>query len=847
MLGRLVRLMLLITVCVMVGALGRSAAEKEWPFLGDADPSPYDIGKRKPQPEPPQPSEEPGRPVPVRAALVIDGKPNAAIVLADRPTRSARIAAAELREHLRLMSGAKLPTVPADELPVGVIPIYVGESAATREMGLTSSDFAPQEYLVRVTDDMVVLIGRDDPDFGQIDYEKLGAWDGFNFQRPFYRLGTLHAAYDLLESYGVRWYMVTDVGRVVPEMHTIPLKPMELRNRPWTLYRNTSKNGWQALDEMPVPNEVPQRVSRRDENLHVLRTRLGGEPYGVGHSVWRYYRRFGEEHPEWFVGGNAGPGIQLRYDNPEVAAQVVEDAATFFGWPFQKRRFGRRDEGFVAAMVSAGDNFAVVPDDNRNYGENTNPPLQPERSGRGFGTGRASNYIFTFVNKVAREVAKVHPEKWIASIAYADTFEPPDFAMEPNVTVTVCMADGWADDSYGMEMLREWRPRVSRLTTWEYYIDGLDVFPRVRPHAIANYIKQLEALSVDGLYAEMPSCPGIANILPGLYHLNHYVTYRMLRERAVDIDKLLDEYYTLFYGPAAAPMAHFWATIENAWDDPAYQTSDLGKLAKYWKVLASAERMKSLRDDIKQAKQLAPDDPYKTRIEVIERSALGALEQRRNEYLRVEAIPLPTLTAPKTALKPVLDGKLDDEIWQQAAVTKPFTDLYGNPLDWKTVARVTYDADNLYIALHAEEPLMDKQRLNQRVYSSSVCTDACFELFIEPGRKMKDYLQIIINANGLVWCQWRGKYGRHQQPHISEYGIEGAAWRGADEWSAEVLVPLGIFEESSASGQEWGLGLYRSRYVNLSGQDPRRYSGWSPTFRISYHVKERFGVLRFGE
>lgn len=95
-----------------------------------------------------------------RFALARNGQPVATIVLAAKPTPSAAFAAKELREHVRRISGAVLPIMRDDEAVTGPR-VLVGESQATRALGLRDRDFATQEYLIRFAPDTLVLMGRD--------------------------------------------------------------------------------------------------------------------------------------------------------------------------------------------------------------------------------------------------------------------------------------------------------------------------------------------------------------------------------------------------------------------------------------------------------------------------------------------------------------------------------------------------------------------------------------------------------------------------------------------------------------------------------------------------------------
>jgi hypothetical protein len=67
-------------------------------------------------------------------------------VVAERPTRAAQLAAAELQEHVRLISGATLPLV-NDTVEVKGLRILVGESKATQALGKKAGKKAGQVRL----------------------------------------------------------------------------------------------------------------------------------------------------------------------------------------------------------------------------------------------------------------------------------------------------------------------------------------------------------------------------------------------------------------------------------------------------------------------------------------------------------------------------------------------------------------------------------------------------------------------------------------------------------------------------------------------------------------------------
>src|SRR5689334_12825479 len=76
-------------------------------------------------------------------------------------------------------------------------------------------------------------------------------------------------------------------------------------------------------------------------------------------------------------------------------------------------------------------------------------------------------------------------------------------------------------------------------------------------------------------------------------------------------------------------------------------------------------------------------------------------------------VPQKTLAIPTESHGPVIDGKLDDDVWQQAAVITGMTNfepIEGSPMSQQTVVKVARDERNLYIAFDCKDSEPDKVR-----------------------------------------------------------------------------------------------------------------------------------------
>jgi hypothetical protein len=386
--------------------------------------------------------------------LARDGKPACAIVIAEHATPAARLAALELQFHVLKITGAEVP-VKTDAGPITGPRILVGESGATRELGFKGSDFPPQEYLIAFRPDTIVLIGRDWQDtpanraeFGRpmscgdtlastrhtIDYWKaVGCPERsvgeMELPGVYDDQGTCYAAYHFMERFcDVRWYGPGTGHSVMPSQKTLVVRGKDIRRAPALKYRDALWAGnWPFMQGQWGP------VTRPEVYLFWRRLRLGGEKWAGNHTFHRKTVETMLNDPEYQAQG-PGRGTQLCYTNPKLIEAVAQMARDYFD--------GKKDapEGWKAV----GDYFALVPDDNSNF-------CQCDRckallaSGKGMGTGQfssgtVSNYFFSFVNAVAREVRKTHPDKYIATLAYWNYAYPPrGFEMEPNVSVAPCL------------------------------------------------------------------------------------------------------------------------------------------------------------------------------------------------------------------------------------------------------------------------------------------------------------------------------------------------------------------------------------------------------------------------
>jgi hypothetical protein len=150
-----------------------------------------------------------------------DGHAVATIVLAAAPSENARVAATELREYVRRISGSELPVI-SETNPLSGPLILVGASHLTEAIpdlnipsGVTPN-LNEEGFVIDCHADRLVLAGND--------------------AAPYY--GTRYAVVELLHRLGVRWFLPGQFGEVVPMVRTLTFPELSLHERPAYRMRN---------------------------------------------------------------------------------------------------------------------------------------------------------------------------------------------------------------------------------------------------------------------------------------------------------------------------------------------------------------------------------------------------------------------------------------------------------------------------------------------------------------------------------------------------------------------------------------------------------------------------------
>lgn len=230
----------------------------------------------------------------------------------------------------------------------------------------------------------------------------------------------------------------------------------------------------------------------------------------------------------------------------------------------------------------------------------------------------------------------------------------------------------------------------------------------------------------------------------------------------------------------------------------------------------------------------------------------------------------------KTSSPLVIDGKGDEEAWQNAPFTADFGDITGTlKPQYKTAAKLLWDDNYLYVYAELEEPHVwgDIEQRDEVIFYNND-----FEVFIDPSGDTRNYGEIEINALNTVWdllldqpYRVRGK--ANNQWNLDDLKtavfIDGTLNNPKKEdkkWSVEMAIPMkaliALKDKPTTlpkEGELWRLnfsrvqwqheivnGKYQRKKVKNASMGEENWS-WSNQKAIDMHRPEMWGYIQFSE
>ena len=498
--------------------------------------------------------------------IVHEGRTRASIIVPkDAPVEVVR-AAKELQTYLKKTSGAELPIRNEGEggkdrveirLAVNPLGIVRGGDPATQ---IVHED----GYAIQSGGRMVTIMGGSPR-------------------------GTLYGVYDFIERVlGVRWFMPTELGEDILKAKSIAVPELTVVRNP--AFPSVSGFTW-AGSPGAADWELRMRVKV-------------GKPVSFGHN-WYNIHRFSKEalekDPEMFalVGGQRGLSTQLCSSHPKVIQASVDAARRYF-------------EANPDSPL-----FSISPNDGAGW-------CECERCRNidalyGITDFSLADRLVHYANRVLEELEKTNPGKQVGIYAYAEHTSPAKRARPKAGYVTALTHMPWefchihpiddptcpSNQRY-LGYLKGWLNLTRHVGVYEYYGHFFAFTPWPIVHSIRRDIPLYRDLKIERFISETQQ--NWAN-----QGLNFYVAAKLVADPKVDVDALLAEYFTRFYGKAGGAMRRY----SDLWETAFKKTGESPEHRGYWwlsmfslPLVAEADRI------LKEAEALAKADTDVVRLRV---------------------------------------------------------------------------------------------------------------------------------------------------------------------------------------------------------------------------------------
>lgn len=464
-----------------------------------------------------------------------------------------------------------------------------------------------------------------------------------------------------------------------------------------------------------------------------------------------------------------------------------------------------------------------------------------------------SDHVFGYLNRVALEVHRSHPDRLVSALAYSAYSQPPEKIekMSPNLAlIDVRHRQEFWDESKWEER-RQWRAdwlkklAPGRYITWDFSSNARPDQagrPVYYTRQISRDLRELKGVSL-GEQVEIYAHPAGQEQSFGYHdlaieHFNLYLTARLYWDADQDVDAMLSDYCSSYFGPAAEAMRAFITHAEANW---MHMNTDASKIGESFDLLATAKaaaeptslpgrRIQQIADTMK---------PLETLRVQLSRKRETDLDYRVLETVNTGAKPLGSKA---------LDGNVDKAYWGEVRTAALIKLRPGDPQPKaNTSFQIQRDGGILHVGIVCLEPDMKGLNITStRNDDQKLLEGDHLTLLVET--TSRSYYEISINPAGAVYDLDHGAGGRGV---AWSSGAQVAVHRGADRWSVEMRIPIvgaeafvldptkGIDGDRPKELFPWHFNLGRSR-VHGAGMER---TAFSPTEAGDFHVPAKFARM----
>ena len=784
-----------------------------------------------------------------------NGKVYFGIVIPDDAGGPAKYAAEELALFLGKALNAKIPVAKQRDAKWKHA-IILGDNTLSRKAGLNVKNLTRDGFLMKTVGNDIYIAGLDDKD---VNTKKLMSRLHFWGEQPMmHQRGTIFGVYDFLERFaGVRFYLPIDLGIIVPKLAKLEVPRVDIFDRPDHAVRTTT--GFNLMFAKPWQGGKYNSESKAFANRALLRFRGGtrGIPNCHGLQILGYPARFGKTHPEYFIQSIKGKrDINFICLRSNIVNEIIEDAKSALrGEPPDKRKIdysNGRDKYrryFWMPQVYHKDGFFNVHLMDGMQGcfceKCKKEPLNAED-------------VWKMTARVANAVQDAKIPGWITQMGYNHYREVPEIDLPDNVIVQLAFTGPFAMNEpdqikYQYDLVKRWNKKLNGRKVWLWvYLDATEekspggdwcYFPGISqnaPYTIAKYFQD-QKKDISGCMVEISGAPKD--------WINLHTCMRVMWNNDLDINKYMDEFYSLMFGKAAPILKPYFMEAEKIWiykvrgksiETPLGPKPFKMPQSKIWEEFypkSLLDKWSKMFDRAEAAVKNSPE--HLARVQFFRKyyfsSALKTSEAYWKERTSTEILQskVPVVSAPVA-----VDGKLNDAVWSKAVPNYLAKFRFGEtPI--RASVKVLRDNKYLYFGFesidpkHSELELGDKPLPNQNVVNF-----ATFEVLLNPSKDLETVYHYLINPSGkfIAIKHLAGK------PFKADHKV--ATYVGKDRWSAELAVPLSLMKDMKNGICPANFSYNRQLKNAKSTSD--LYT-WSPYLALRFFEPDHFAKLVFND
>ena len=664
----------------------------------------------------------------------------------------------------------------------------------------------------------------------------------------------LYATYHFLETkLGVRWFQAAipeDPGDWYPSQKEIVIEDFAEFREPDFKYRMLCQNSsyWNVIAKPGITCAIrngynfgrgfywlgkdQSKLSKTDREFkEFFEPRISKRNFSAGGGHGIFFEAFPKDkyfplHPEWFPLINGKRQVshgQCCQSNTNLLQAIVDKALERFALTGGYGSFSFGNTDYIHGWCECDACRALDGPGEDPYGTSPN----------------VASRICFMASYIAPRIWAKYPNATLTCFPYSCYRSiPKKGAYDPRCECQFCdhgrCYGHTLDDPTcvrNVKMLAEMKPWLAKLPnlwTFEYFTDTPPMYV-CRERDEQRDLKFYKSLGMIGWFNEGAMTGSkfvdwvgkdIGEMQPSNWQY-FYATGHVLWNTDLDLDALLADAETKYYGVAAKPMREYHNFRRDLWNSRrecmGYPSGD-ARRPLLLNAAGSKERLLALLDEAERLIEVeSKSEKVKSKELAVLRFRIGRDRKWLTNYWikpneKARAMAANSLSVPKATSPIKIDGDRSDAAWLGA--------LYPNdrfrkvsegekgrgtvPNELRTSVGLTTDGENLYFLVEANEPHMDRIKSAAKSHDGPVWGDDGVELMIFSPSVENCYYHIAVNTKGVVYdARCPGNDTKY------DLGVEAKGSPTEKGWLLEIKVPTKKIYPL-VEGDKWRIQVVRN-------------------------------------